>query len=311
MCAADVTITYDLDIQALKDARGSDAVLKYDFLSLRQQIPDLRIFVFEGDEDKQVYRAWIGRIDQDMDYEPFVCNGKKKVLSLREILKKDRSGMISGVYFFVDRDYDDLQGYVQDNVTYITETYSVENFLVLPETIEKVLKDEFHCGGFPDQCSKLLSLYDSVLSSFLDASAEANQRIYVARRLGLEIQGSLPKSCTKICEVGLDAVNKSSVPTSEWITYSDEPSSHKVLELQQEFSSLDPVRRYRGKFLIGFLWKWFEKLAEEYRQTGSQWFNGVKRTSKVRVNEISLGLLASVSPIPSGLPGFVRATAAP
>jgi hypothetical protein len=42
--------------------------------------------------------------------------------------------------FFVDRDFDDLQGRLPDNTVYMTETYSIENCIVCREVLEDILK---------------------------------------------------------------------------------------------------------------------------------------------------------------------------
>ncbi len=60
--------------------------------------------------NKPVFIQWIRRLSPDLTYEPFLANGKRKSLALRKSLRQDLGNLREGVYFFVDRDFDDLQG---------------------------------------------------------------------------------------------------------------------------------------------------------------------------------------------------------
>ena len=69
------------------------------------------MLVFEGDDDKIVYGQWIRRVRPTLRYEPFPCGGKKEVRELKNALARDLAHLDDGVFFFVDRDFNDLLGF--------------------------------------------------------------------------------------------------------------------------------------------------------------------------------------------------------
>jgi hypothetical protein len=121
------TEVVDMKIEKLKGARESVAVLKLRLASLRAKLPKSLVFAFEGDDDKIVYYQWIRRIKPSLDYEPFPCKGKRRVIQLREMLKRDLNKLGEGVYFFVDRDFDleDVPGCNFSERTFITDKWHV------------------------------------------------------------------------------------------------------------------------------------------------------------------------------------------
>jgi hypothetical protein len=95
-------------------------------MELKNSCPDSLIFVFEGVDDKFVYSAWIRRIKPEMQYEPLPCNSKRNVLRLREVCNADKGDLSVGVFYFIDHDFDGLCGFMAQQNTFMTETYSVE-----------------------------------------------------------------------------------------------------------------------------------------------------------------------------------------
>ena len=91
----------DAEVEALRDARGSAAELKVRLVSLRSELPQGLIFVFEGDDDRGIYLSWFRQIDAQVRYEPFSCGGKAGVLRLWDAVKRDINGLSEDVYFFL------------------------------------------------------------------------------------------------------------------------------------------------------------------------------------------------------------------
>src|ERR1700726_4108381 len=167
-----VGVPKDPYIEKLKASRKSPAVLKTKFVVLRGQLPHCAIFAFEGDSDKPVYYQWVKQLRPDLSYEPFVCGGKKQVFQLREVLARDLGGLSSRVYFFVDRDFDDLAGNDSDAVTFMTDRYSVENYLVTTRVFEELLKDEFHCHAEPGLRKEVVLQFEQRFQEFLALTKE-------------------------------------------------------------------------------------------------------------------------------------------
>ena len=95
----------------IKEAKNVRAVLKVDFAAFASAIPDdTKIFAFEGPADKAVFYHWIKSVSPALKYEPHVCKNKFNVLQLFDSLQSDLTGLAERAYFFVDRDFDGLQG---------------------------------------------------------------------------------------------------------------------------------------------------------------------------------------------------------
>lgn len=291
----------------LKRSRRSAAVLKMDLVNLRAHLPDSLIFAFEGIDDKGVYFNWIRRVCPDMDFEPFPCQGKSFVLELKRVIDRDLNDLGRGVYFFVDRDFDDLRGLSQDESIFMTDHYSIENYLVSGDVVDRALKDEFHCHARPEVRSKVAELFVRVFDEFLSVTSEVNFRLYCARRLGIELSAELPTKVGKLVAVRLDHVVLSADPVAEIVRLAREPAEEEKVGLREAFDALPRRERYRGKFSLMFLMKWLELLAEDRVSTPSENFADLPKNVRVRLQSLTPANLASKSELPEGLADFVRA----
>jgi hypothetical protein len=119
----------DTLLSRMKSARRSGVVLKAKLITLRSDLPGVIFLAFEGDDDKIIYGQWIRRIRPALRYEPFPCGGKKEARELRNALRRDLARLGESMFFFVDRDYDDLRGFDGSDGVFMTDTYAVENCL--------------------------------------------------------------------------------------------------------------------------------------------------------------------------------------
>ena len=298
-------------ISDMRAARDRTVVSKTDILTLRSKIPSLRIFVFEGDDDKIVYHAWISRCAPDIAYEPFCCKGKEKVLALRDSLALDKSNTIDGIYFFVDRDFDDLQGCELGDRTYLTPCYALENYLVRSEVLDLVLQNEFHLNGNPDHRRTICEIYENLFSSFIRMSSYANERIYVSRKANVEFSSRLPDDCKKIAKIHVDRLDETQIDPNTWLSYKEPVSEQDEARFIAEFRELEPRCRYRGKFFLDFFKRWLDKLAEDYRAEQPKLFARQAGSGRVRSAEFTLGSFSIKSPLPEGLADFIRSSSIP
>ncbi len=298
-------------LDKLREARDKVAVLKLQLIQIKSDAPNKCIFVFEGDDDKIIYHAWIARSGIPVEYEAMICKGKRKVLELRQRLEASAENLIDGVYFFVDRDFDDLLEFDLGGRTFMTECYSVENVLVSSHVLEGILVNEFHLNGNPLKRAAIVTVFMDLLSSFLAISREANWRIFQARRLRIRLVGSLDQDCRRIAVISLLEVRPPSYHPSSWIVFEREPTLDEVPPLIEAFGSLAPAMRYRGKYIFDFMRRWIGFLAEDYRSNASVLFNNVDRTSRIRMNELGLGTFAMLSSMPTGLTEFLAAVRPP
>ncbi|RXH30898.1 hypothetical protein XH94_34920 [Bradyrhizobium zhanjiangense] len=274
---------------------------------LRGHSPGCFVFAFEGDQDKAVYFQWIRRIRPDLVYEPFPCDGKKQVFLFREMLDRDLGDLSSRVYFFIDRDFDDFAGYPERENTFMTEHYSVENYLVSADVLEELLKDEFHCHAEPKLRAELMALFEARFSDFLQVTKELNKRLFIARRMKYRLEKNLPDGINQLATVHPKQVAPTASSPEAIVIFGEVPSKEEEEQLTEEFSKLDPATRYRGKFNLLFFMKWLDLLCSERRDAASELFASLERPRAVNIQSISLGMLASKAGLPRGLSEFIAA----
>ena len=301
----EVSVHVDAFLEHVKAARNVSAVLKAKLITVRNELPDALVFVFEGDDDKIIYGQWIRRIRPDLRYEPFPCGGKKKVRALKNALSQDLSGLEKGVYFFIDRDFDDLNGFIDNVNLFMTETYSVENCIVTEEVLEEVLRDEFPCHSLPSFRRSIVEIFNRDYEQFLVVTSNVNRRIYFARRIPIGIMGELPTRLSQLAMVEIGNVQSSAVPLEQLIVLDREPTPEEHTKFADDFASLDPRLRFRGKFALKFFKHWLEQLANKFDRDDLALFGDARPAGAVRRGELVLSNFSAKSIVPDKLPAFL------
>lgn len=295
----------DVEVEKLKRARSSPAVLKLKLAKLRSEDPNVPIFAFEGDDDKIIYYQWVRRSKPEMSYESFPCNGKDQLLALLDSVRDDMTGLADAVYFFVDRDFDELKGRSPGDDVFVTEHYSVENYLVSSDVLEEILKIEFHCHANKETRDEIIKIFNRTYDEFLELTRGINKRLFVARVMGASVK-PLPEKINRIAKVNLLGVEPGTQTDAEVVEFRDvEPVPQP--EVIAAFERLDGRERYRGKFALMFFIRWLDELAEQARAPDRGVFARVDNRSAVRRSEVTLTSLASKSALPAGLSAFIGA----
>lgn len=287
-------------VERLKAARRSSAVLKAKLITLRSDLPDVMVLAFEGD-DEIIYGQWIRRIRPGLRYEPFPCGGKKEVKGLKNSLNRDLDQLGKNVFFFVDRDYDDLMGFDSPDGVFMTDTYAVENYLVTDGVLQELLRDEFPCHARPDLRQDIVRIFNEDYAKFLRLTAAINKRLYVARRVPVELAGRLPKGLRSLAKVQIQNVEGVNVSPEEVVVYKREPALDETVGLAEAFDQLEPRLRYRGKFAIKFFLEWLNKLAEEFVTGALGIFGDTKPEGQIRRGEF---VLSNLLPSPASPLGY-------
>lgn len=281
-------------VQRMRDARNSPAVHKMTLATIRAHNSQCMVFVCEGVDDKKVYFHWLRIISPLLNYEFQVCNGKGKLLAFREMLKRDISGLDKNVYFFIDRDFDGLQGHPSGSDIYISDSYSFENFLVNKEVLNNLLCVELHCHGEHLVREDVLSRFDDIYTAFLDVTRPYNERIFLARKIGIQIK-PLPTRLGKLAEVTLAGVTPQQEGASSVINLEREPNQEEVNRYKSEFDTLEPKLCYRGKFALLFFLRWVNLLAEDRNAENSVLFSKAHKSAANANGQISLDSVAAKS----------------
>lgn len=307
MSEVDATADGERYLAKMKASKKRPAVGKVALAALRSALPSTLIFAFEGIDDKSIYYSWFGRIAANLRYEPLCCNGKTQVLELLEVVRRDRNHLGDGVYFFVDRDFDDLRGHERSPQLFMTAQYSVENYLVNRAVLEEVLKNEFHCHGHPQERIPVLDLFSALYDQFLQLTKPVNWRLFQARKIPIELAAHLPEKVSKLVDVSLDGISLCDDHAPEIVVRMKRPPrSEEAAALAPVFEELDPCTRFRGKFALLFFQKWLSLLAEDRNSSSSKHFNGIGHLGKANHHELTLSSLATKSQLPEGLEDFVN-----
>jgi Protein of unknown function (DUF4435) len=302
-----VPVGDDAFLDRVRLARRGGAVLKTKLIALRSEFPDSTVLVFEGDDDKIVYGQWIRRIRPNLRYEPFPCGGKKGVRDLKNVLARDLAHLASKVFFFVDRDYDDLRGFSKIENVFMTDAYAVENYLVDEQVLEELLRDEFPCHAEPQIRKQIIDLFRKDYCDFLHHTAIVNFRLYLARCFEIRLTKELPKNLRQLVIVKIGNIAVVDTDPKEVVACEREPTAYECEYLAAAFKALNPKLRYRGKFAIKFFQEWLAKLAVEFLAGKDGAFGRAMPAGVIRRAEFVLSNFASKSQAPTGLESFINA----
>jgi hypothetical protein len=292
-------------VERARVQRGSGAVLKTRLSIIRSRDWAVPVFVFEGDTDVGPYAVWISRIKDDLRYEVLPGAGKDQLLDLRRRLSADSTDLSPGVYYFVDRDFDDLKGQAPGPDLFCTETYSVENYFITEDVLHSLLTDDFRCPGPCADRANVVDLFRRVRSDACAALRDANLRLWRAKKLGIRGPGARDQ-IAQYAMISFDRVARNpDADLQALISLEREPSDDESVEIDQEFEALVPLERHRGKFLLAFFVRWLELIAAERKRAGQTLF---ERTLdlKFSAQKLSLRLLATHTPVPTGVREIVQ-----
>lgn len=290
-------------LERMRGNRNVATVLKVRLASIRTQAADALVLVVEGLEDKTVYFHWFKQLAPLLRYEVLVCNGKGKLLAFRELLQRDLGGSRKGVYFLVDRDFDGLRGQTPGFDVYVTDTYSVENHLVSDEVLDHILRIELHCDGAPVARSAVLNHFALLYKSFLEVTKPINQRIFLAKRIGINGVKPWPDKINLIAKVTLAGVSATDQELSALICLEREPTTPEIEQFDAQFAELDPRAHYRGKFAIAFLNKILQLLAADRACQQPTLFPTLQ--PQAANGSLTLDAIASKSSAPQSLRDFM------
>lgn len=299
-------IELDPYILAQVSARDRSAVVKIKFLNFRSRFPNGLVIAVEGDDDKTVYSYWINRVRSDIKYEFYVCNGKREVRNLCNSLLQDQSGQNYEVYYFVDRDFDDLDGFRATDRVFMLDCYSIENYFLDCEVIEETVRVAFPGSGNPEIRARIVELFSKDFNNFLEITSGVNRRVFHARKLGFNIDPHMPTSLAGLAVVNLGKIEPRVPPAEDALPLPPDACPETVRTLDTQFEQLEPNKRHRGKFAYKFLRVWLTLLAGEHKNNELGLFLKAESTNaKINHDEMSLGALAFRSRLPEGFADFV------
>lgn len=155
-------------VELLSEEAHSTNAAYHTFVTTYQGLGEVHVF-YEGEEDTLYYTPYIRRRINGRQLNAYVCGGKWKVVEVRGMIGSDYPGV--EIMYFIDRDYDDCLGRQAelDDLTYLTDHYSVENELTTEEAFDIVVSD--FCGlGSGD--AEYVALRDAYRRALTDGPSE-------------------------------------------------------------------------------------------------------------------------------------------
>ncbi|MBV5104852.1 DUF4435 domain-containing protein [Mammaliicoccus sciuri] len=227
---------------------------------------DLIYCFVEGDEDRVFYHNKLQYFNENSKLKFIVSKGKRNVIRYNEVITEKEKWKYFKSMFFVDRDYDN---YKEIETIFITDAYSIENYFVSCNVLEKILEYDF---GIADDriifdISKMFRNtqkdYHKFLleiNAFLKLQQIKEEEKKEEKRLNID-----KLKLNEMLEINLDGiVIKKNLEEcinmlSDYYDYSD-------LEFKEVLNSFDSNRYiydFRGKYEIYFIEKYISKILEE------------------------------------------------
>lgn len=157
-------------LEKLRRAKESPATAFHLFLQ-KYVWYDIHCFV-EGDDDPSFYRNFVQQYaGNDKTLVFYKCGGKSEVYSIREKIFSTRENRTKQhiTLFFVDKDLSDIleEEYPEHEDIYVTDLYSIENYLISSEMLRVTLDDVFNFYEKPfDQFDAIIDQFEQQLEEF-------------------------------------------------------------------------------------------------------------------------------------------------
>jgi hypothetical protein len=174
------------------------------------------------------------------------------------------------VLFFTDKDFSDIlnENYIEANNIYVTKYYSIENYVVSEEIIERILVNFCRVNN-NDLIEKSQKLFTDTYKIFFECILPIlSWIVYHKRNGGLTQLNNIDLDNLLYINNDLKLNSKSSTITERRIKYLDRVcqvettsgSWKEIIKISRELKLYEPKEVIRGKFDIWFLIKFIRKL---------------------------------------------------
>lgn len=149
-----------------------------------------RLYSFvEGDADEAFYRAQVQKyIPDDRLIYTYNCEGKAGVAQAYADVVK-RYPHCERVLFFMDKDVDDIVGvqWPSDPRLFVTECYSVENYIINKQALSRYFKDYVKVRKVDVDVDKALETFEKDLAHFHKLMVPVMAWIVIMKRAGVRV----------------------------------------------------------------------------------------------------------------------------
>lgn len=265
-------------LNMLREARFSPSAAFQQFaLQYPKTKNEIHAFV-EGRDDPSFYLSFILRVVPDINkIHLYRCKNKRGVYDAYSkampLVKKP-----SFVLFFVDKDHSDLIGenYETAPNIYVTDLYSIENYVVSEAMFRRIWEDFFNTSNFMLDYDTVASKFKKELNRFYEYALPLSAWIVFNRRKGLKPNVNNVK-LNEIYTFNQDlTIQFSSI--KDLFAHLDRVCGINCAEdlttvlplIISELAKMDPKKHIRGKYELWFFIKFIEKMIVVLKDTCTQ-----------------------------------------
>jgi len=272
-----------------------------------------RVYLFvEGEPDKAFYRSFVGRhVTNPRDVFIYNCENKDNVYRAHADVLSSYPNC-ERVLFFVDKDIDDILGkqHPASPRVFVTECYSIENYVVSPEAVARYFSDYVKVNRVEFDIEEISRQFGRQLAAFYQLILPIMAWILVMRRRGERVQLQDVK-LSELFEISDHEVvrkrKRAALSYLERVTGTQSPPRIWALvrNASRELLRLQPDRYVRGKFVGWLLILSCRKFSEELTTIAREVRGSVSQP--VQLNEANfIQLLCSGTTAPAPLETFLR-----
>lgn len=297
-------------LDTLSASLADKAISKHEFLLCYNSHEKIIHAFFEGKTDESFYGTFLrAKTPSEWLLKTYICNNKDGVYYNFNQHKKLHSNT-SILLFFVDKDIEDLIPYprLENENIYVTDYYSVENYVVTTDCIERVWAEIFRQGSGSIVAQELSSSFSAALLVAHDILLDMMSWILFHRRI--KNRPNLDCIQTKeLFSINQDLIVKREFTDEKMYDYldcktkltTDKSEQSKIRSLKIELCSYEPKAVIRGHNEMDFFIEFYKKLKSV---AANQSKNKIKPLPDITSSNV-LDILGPRTPIPESLNIFL------
>jgi hypothetical protein len=295
----------------LRKARSSRIAMFHKFLT-NYDPNSKRVYAFvEGDADEAFYRGQIQKyvLDQRLVYT-YNCEGKSGVAdAYTDIVRKYPN--CERVLFFLDKDVDDIVGvrWPSDPRIFVTDCYSIENYVVDKQALSRYFKDYVKIRKIEVDVDTVLEQFEADLAYFHKMMLPVMAWIVIMRRnrCRVNLQDIDPGELFRVTDDGssrkprrfaiayLTRVTQATAPSPTW--------AHLRVTCK-ELKRLPAKTYVRGKFEAWWFAEFGRRILEGVQRVVTESGGSIKTSMPLHPNTF-IQLLAAGIATPDSLDAFL------
>lgn len=273
-------------LEKLKEARDSSSPIIHDFLLRAPKAPeDVHIF-FEGNDDPSFYLSFIHRyLPASKNLQIYRCGNKSTLYKTHGRIKKSKNNVFLTL-FFTDKDYSDLldENYPNEDNIYVTDFYSIENYLVDTYMLSRILVDLCHLNLKKIGFNKIERKFQAEINNFYSVFRDISVWFVTLRSHGIRPNHN-NLDYKKICRFTknirfVQHDKKNIIHNLQTMCGVLTPGNYDLSKIKYEkvLNTLEPKKYIRGKYELWFFIEFFRHLLKNFEDSV------LEKQEKIKIN---------------------------